>query len=229
MKAGGGGGMGRFRLSAYGWREVVVLVALAGVGTGLSLWISLYRLVPIFLALGAFGVYFFRDPHREPPPGDENIVAPADGRVVEITEVAEKEFLGEPAVKVGIFLSLFDVHINRAPCAGEVEYLRYERGRFLNAMRPQAAEHNENNCIGIAEGGGDGGRRVLVRQIAGRVARRIVCACQVGQQIQRGEKIGMIKFGSRTELYIPVSQLAELKITLGAKVRAGESVIGTFR
>jgi len=195
------------------------------VGSVLSLWVSLYYLVPAFLALGAFGVYFFRDPYREPPPGEEKIVAPADGRVVDITEVTEKEFLGERAVRVDIFLSLFDVHINRAPCAGEVEYLRYERGKFLNALRRKAAEQNENNCIGIAERN----RRVLVRQIAGQVARRIVCDCRVGQQIRRGEKLGMIKFGSRTELYVPVSQLAELRISPGTKVRAGETVIGTFR
>jgi phosphatidylserine decarboxylase len=219
---------GRWQWAAYGWRELLLLVAVAAAGTALSLYVSLYYLVPAFVALAAFVLYFFRDPQREPPPGAENILAPADGRVVEIAEVNEREFLGEPAVKVGIFLSLFDVHINRAPCGGEVEYLRYERGKFFNALRRKAARFNENNAIGIAEGGA-GGRRVLVRQIAGRVARRIVCACTVGQEVEPGEKIGMIKFGSRTELYVPLSQLGELQVTLGEKVRAGESVLGTFR
>jgi phosphatidylserine decarboxylase len=205
----------------------VLLLVVAAAGTALSLSVSRYYLVPAFLALAAFVLYFFRDPHREPPAGAENILAPADGRVVEIAEVHEREFLGEPAVKVGIFLSLFDVHINRSPCGGEVEYLRYERGKFFNALRRKAARHNENNAIGIADGGA--GRRVLVRQIAGRVARRIVCACAVGQEVSPGEKIGMIKFGSRTELYVPLSQLGELHVTLGEKVRAGESVLGRFR
>lgn len=220
--------IGRFQWAAYGWRELTILLVLATVGAGLSLWGSLHYLTPVFLAVAGFGLYFFRDPYREPPPGEEKILAPADGRVVEITEVDERDFLGERSVKVGIFLSLFDVHINRSPCAGEVEYLRYEQGRFLNALSRRAAQHNENNLIGIADGAG-GGHKVLVRQIAGQVARRIVCDCEVGQQVERGEKIGMIKFGSRTELYVPVSQLAKLDVTLGSKLRAGESVIGTFR
>jgi phosphatidylserine decarboxylase len=219
--------IGRLQWTAYGWGEVLLLVAVAAAGVALSLSVSRYYLIPAFLALAAFVLYFFRDPHREPPSGAEKILAPADGRVVEIAEVDEREFLGEPAVKVGIFLSLFDVHINRAPCGGEVEYLRYERGKFFNALRHKAARFNENNAIGIADGAG--GRRVLVRQIAGRVARRIVCACTVGQEVKPGERIGMIKFGSRTELYIPLSELGELHVTLGAKVRAGESVLGTFR
>jgi len=220
--------LGRFRLTAYGSRELLMLLGLAVVGTVLSLWVSLYYLVPVFTGVGAFGLYFFRDPERQPPPGEEKILSPADGRVVEIVEVEEREFLGEPAVKVGIFLSLFDVHINRAPCTGEVEYLRYERGKFLNALRPKSAAQNENNVIGIG-GAEAGGRKVLVRQIAGQVARRIVCDCTVGQELERGEKIGMIKFGSRTELYITRRQLAELQVTLGSKVRAGETVIGAFR
>jgi phosphatidylserine decarboxylase len=219
--------IGRFQWAAYGWAEVVLLVTVAVAGAVLSVSISLDYLVPGFVALAAFVLYFFRDPQRKPPAGAEKILAPADGRVVEIAEVEEREFLGEPAVKVGIFLSLFDVHINRAPCGGEVEYLRYERGRFFNALRRKAARHNENNAIGIADS--SSGRRVLVRQIAGRVARRIVCACTVGQEVSAGERIGMIKFGSRTELYVPLSQLGELHVTLGAKVRAGESVLGTFR
>jgi phosphatidylserine decarboxylase len=219
--------IGRFQWTAYGWGEVLLLVAVAAAGVALSLSVSRYYLIPAFVALAAFVLYFFRDPHREPPSGAEKILAPADGRVVEIAEVQEREFLGEPAVKVGIFLSLFDVHINRAPCGGEVEYLRYERGKFFNALRGKAARFNENNAIGIADGAR--GRRVLVRQIAGRVARRIVCACTVGQEVKPGERIGMIKFGSRTELYVPLSELGELHVTLGAKVRAGESVLGTFR
>jgi len=218
----------RFRLASYGWRELTVLSVLAVLGTTLGLWVSLYYLVPPFLGLAAFGLYFFRDPHREPPPGEEKILAPADGRVVEIAEVDERDFLGERALKISIFLSLFDVHINRAPSAGEVRYLCYESGKFHNALRHKAGQQNENNAIGIISNDG-GERTVMVRQIAGQVARRIVCACEVGQEVERGEKIGMIKFGSRTEVYVPVSQLAELYVTLGSKLRAGESVIGTFR
>jgi len=220
--------LGRFQWTAYGWRELTVLLVLAAAGAGLSFWGSVYYLIPVFLGVAGFGLYFFRDPYREAPPGEEKILAPADGRVVEITEVEERQFLGERSVKVGIFLSLFDVHVNRSPCAGEVEYLRYEQGGFLNALNRRASQHNENNSIGIADGAA-GGHKVLVRQIAGRVARRIVCDCEVGQQVERGEKIGMIKFGSRTELYVPLSQLARLGVGLGSKLRAGESVIGTFR
>ena len=219
--------LGRFRLASYGWRELVALVALSAAGTVVAFWVSFYCLVPVFLGVGAFGLYFFRDPERLPPSGEEKILAPADGRVVEIAEVDEREFLDEPAVKVGIFLSLFDVHINRAPCTGEVAYLRYEQGKFHNALRTKAARDNESNAIGISEDGGRG--KVMVRQIAGRVARRIVCDCAVGQEVARGERIGMIKLGSRTELYIPRRLLAGLQVSLGAKLRAGESVVGVFR
>jgi len=219
--------VGRFQVTGYGRRELLALGALSALGIVGSLLISFYYLIPLFVGVVGFGLYFFRDPYRQAPPGKNKILAPADGRVVEVIEIDEREFIGEPAVKVSIFLSLFDVHINRAPCDGEVSYLRYQRGRFLNALKAKSADYNENNAIGIANE--DGLPRVMIRQIAGTVARRIVCACSLGQEVRRGEKIGMIKFGSRTELYIPRRLLGELQVSVGTRLRAGESVIGTFR
>jgi phosphatidylserine decarboxylase len=155
-------------------------------------------------------------------------VAPADGTVVDIEEVDEPEFLGGRSERVGIFLSLFSVHINRAPLAGRVGYVKYKPGKFFAAFNQRASAENESNIIGLEtdlETRAGGKLKVAVKQISGVIARRIVCACREAQQLARGEKFGMIKFGSRTEVYLPPGA-AELTVSVGDKVHAGRTVIG---
>jgi phosphatidylserine decarboxylase len=173
-------------------------------------------------------VYFFRDPRRRVPTGPGLLVAPADGRVVEITRLPHDEFIGGPAVRIGIFLSIFNVHLNRAPAESRVIALRYSPGGFLNALNPESAIRNENTWIGLEESSPPQ-RRMVVRQISGAIARRIVCDLRPGQQLGRGEKIGMIKFGSRTELILPDSKDLTLQVKVGRKIRAGTTIMAEYR
>ncbi|MEX2186683.1 MAG: phosphatidylserine decarboxylase family protein [Pirellulales bacterium] len=171
-------------------------------------------------------VYFFRDPPRRVPSEAGAVVAPADGKVVEIAPVDYDEFCGGPAIKIGIFLSIFNVHINRAPLASRVIELRYSPGEFLNALRPESAIRNENMWIGL-ETDDPRQRRYWVRQISGAIARRIVCDLRPGESVARGHKFGMIKLGSRTELVLPAEGL-EIAVKLGEKIKAGATVVGKY-
>jgi len=171
---------------------------------------------------GSFSLYFFRDPERSLQVLPGQIVAPADGKVVAIDEVQEREFLGMRCKRISIFLSIFNVHINRAPIGGRVEMVKYTPGKFAFANTIDASARNENNFIGI-----DGGDvRVAVKQIAGAVARRIICYCRPAQDIAAGERIGMIRFGSRTELYLPLD--CEVLVAVGETVRGGISLVGAY-
>lgn len=172
-------------------------------------------------------VWFFRDPPRSVPQQAGLWISPADGRIAEITRLEHDDFVGGPATRIGIFLSIFNVHINRAPVAGRVLELRYTPGPFLNALDPQSAVVNENMWIGCVadEVEGRGGERFVVRQIAGAIARRIVCDLRPGQQVARGEKFGMIKLGSRTELILPASDELEVAVQVGQRVKAGQTVL----
>lgn len=214
-------------IARYGWRELLACgVVLAAVAVVLMLWGRwAYATIPI--ALLAFTVSFFRDPERAVPAEPGVLVAPADGRIVEISHVNESQFIGGPALRIGIFLSVFDVHVNRAPCDGVVKTLSYRKGRFRNALVPASSEENESNSIGI-ETAESSGKRVVVRQIAGAVARRIVCDCREGQSVQRGQRIGMIKFGSRTELYVPADAPFVPVVDVGQRVKGGSTILGRF-
>jgi len=216
-------------LTRYGAREVA-LSLVAWTAAAAALWVYVHPAAAAGpAALLLFTLYFFRDPRRLAPEGQDLVLAPADGRVVDIEEVDDSDFVGERALRVGIFLSLFDVHINRAPVAGRVEVVRYRPGKFLAAFNERATSENEANYVGLATGrkapSGDE-LRVGVKQISGIIARRIVCACAEGQDLASGERFGMIKFGSRTELYLPAGSLGELRVKVGDKVRAGATVIG---
>jgi phosphatidylserine decarboxylase len=172
-------------------------------------------------------VYFFRDPMRRSPADPGLLVAPADGKVVEITRLERDEFIGGPAVRIGIFLSIFNVHLNRAPTASRVIELRYSPGAFLDARDPQCAFRNENTWIGLEEESPPH-RRMVVRQVSGKIARRIVCDLRSGEVLGRGQKIGMIKFGSRTELIIPDADGLEIKVEVGQKIRAGVTIMAKY-
>ena len=166
----------RFPFAEYGYRELFVFSSgfcLAALLAGCFVWPPLA--LPFGL-LALFVFWFFRDPIRQVPEGDGVVVSPADGTVTDITEVDDAEFIGGPALRIGIFLSVFSVHINRAPCAGVVAYTKYHKGKFLNAMRPDSSSDNESNCVGMTLPD-RGGRRIMVKQITGAIARRIVCTC----------------------------------------------------
>ncbi|HXG51714.1 MAG TPA: phosphatidylserine decarboxylase family protein [candidate division Zixibacteria bacterium] len=170
-----------------------------------------------------FFAWFFRDPERVTPPGDDLIVAPADGRVVSVVEVREMPFLEEAGRRVSIFMSPLDVHVNRMPVAGTVEEVRYRPGKFLAAYRDSAVEENEQNAMTVVS---RSGRKVGVVQVAGLVARRIVCRVRPGDTLERGERFGLIMFGSRTDLYLPRGSAVE--VAEGARVKGGETIIGRF-
>lgn len=194
--------------------------------TLLAAWYGWYlALAPGVLLL--LVVYFFRDPPRRVPAEPGLLVSPADGKVVEITRLDRDEFLKGPAVRIGIFLSIFNVHLNRSPCHARVMALRYHPGRFLNAINPRSAAENESMWIGL-EDEAPPHRRLVVRQIAGAIARRIVCALRPGEVVQRGQKVGMIKLGSRTELILPDAEGLTIEARLGQKVKAGSSVLARY-
>lgn len=195
------------------------------VGTAVALgwvWFPLSLIVlPVLIWLFAF----FRDPERAVPEEQHTMVSPADGVVSDITEIDHDPLLDAPAIRVGIFLSVFNVHINRAPCDGCVVDVIYKKGKFINAMRHgEASSDNESNTLVLAEHEGD--RRVaVVKQIVGLIARRIICTSKVGDHVKRGDRIGMIKFGSRTELYIPKWLDPKIEVAVGQKVRGAADVI----
>jgi phosphatidylserine decarboxylase len=189
---------------------ITVLVYVFG-----KLWIAV---LPLIITL--FMVLFFRDPERTTP-GDKGVfVSPADGKVILIKDVYEKDYLKSDSKEISIFMSVFDVHVNRAPCDGSVNLVQHFPGQFLPAHKDAASIKNENTIMVLE--GNDG--KILVRQVAGLLARRIVCKVKAGDVLRRGERYGMIKFGSRLDVYLPKD--AEIKVKLGEKVKAGETVIG---
>jgi phosphatidylserine decarboxylase len=206
---------GLAELQLMGWPLLCLTVFFA--------WYWWY-VAPVPAILLALVVWFFRDPPRRIPEEPGLLVSPADGKVVEITRLERDEFIGGPAVRVGIFLSILNVHLNRAPEAARVIALRYHPGEFVSALDPRSAECNENMWIGLEEEAPPY-RRMVVRQIAGAVARRIVCPLRPGDALARGQKIGMIKLGSRTELIVPEEPELRMEVKLGDRVRAGASVV----
>lgn len=207
----------------YGWKELLFF-SLLWCGLGAALWFlppaARYAFpVPVFGLL--FTLNFFRDPPRRIPSEPGLMVAPADGVVVEIKDMDEPEFLKVPCTRIAIFLNVFNVHINRSPCEGVVQGLKYKPGKFLDVRHPDCSTLNESNTIHL------GG--VVVKQIAGLIARRIVCEAKPQDRLARGEKFGMIKFGSRTELYIPKDRVEEISVKLKDKVKGGETILARTR
>lgn len=189
-------------------------LALGGGLVGWSLSVALWGFTALCL-------FFFRDPERQTPSGKDVIVSPADGRVIGIDEVDESQFMHSRAQRVSIFMSVLNVHVNRVPVEGVVHYRHYQRGRFHVASLPKASLENEQVIIGMASPWG----KISFKQIAGILARRVVCYLREGQQVQRGERFGIIKFGSRLEVFLPLH--AKIKVSLQKKGRAGETVIAS--
>jgi phosphatidylserine decarboxylase len=174
----------------------------------------------VLLVLGAFVLFFFRDPERTPPSDPDVIVSPADGRVMEVVEEARGD---NPGRRISVFLSIFDVHVNRAPVAGRIAAMEYRKGRFNAAMRGRASEENEQNVIHVSSERGE----IVFKQIAGWVARRILCWKAVGDSVTRGERVGMIRFGSRVDIWLP--DRVEILVRPGQHVAGGSSVLARWR
>ncbi len=209
-------------LAREGIREMVLgTVVLGAVGWGL--WWLHPALIAVPIVVWCWVISFFRDPRRSGDFSAGEMCAPADGTVTEITKLDHDALVGGPAVRVGIFLSIFNVHANRAPCAGLVRAVTYKPGKFLDARHPDSGAENEANTLVIAPDSPHAGP-VVVRQVSGLIARRIICHAREGTRLERGERFGMIKFGSRTELIVP-AQGAEVTVRLGDKVKAGSSLI----
>lgn len=177
----------------------------------------------IFGVFISFSLYFFRNPKRRPHGKEKDVLSPADGKIVQNSIVTDDRYLKTRCRKIGIFMSLLDVHVNRAPVSGTVEAIEYRKGKFLSANLDKASEDNEQNALIVKA---KDNIRMAVVQIAGLVARRIVCYPIVGTELRRGSILGMIKFGSRLDIYLPVE--SSVHIQLGQKVRAGETIIATL-
>lgn len=181
------------------------------------------------LAIGAglltlFVSWFFRNPARLIPQGANLVVAPGDGKVIAIEEEFEPRFLKDRSIRLTIFLNVFDVHINRVPCEGVVQEVQYQPGLFLVASRPDATIRNEQNALMLTT---PKGVKVLCVQVAGLIARRIVCWVSAGERVQRGERFGLIRFGSRMDTFLPLGTV--LKVAVGDRVKGGETILGELR
>ncbi len=207
-------------ISEHGYRELLVVFIAC-----LILVMICVRYVPVLSVVPAlfflFSLYFFRDPDRNVPDEPGVLVSPADGTVADIENVFEDQFLEEKCVRIGIFLSIFNVHVNRSPGEGRVEREVYKEGAFHNAMSEKASRENESNTVLI----NGPSSKFIVKQIAGLIARRIVCTKKTGDDVARGERIGMIKFGSRTELYVPRSTNPDVRVEEGDTVTGGETIL----
>jgi phosphatidylserine decarboxylase len=214
-------------LTRHGVRELLIgSVVLSVLAMGLGY--ILHPLALLVLPALVFLFAFFRDPNRQVPAEQHSVVSPADGTVSDITTLNHDPLIGGPAVRVGIFLSVFNVHVNRSPCDGKVLSVTYKKGKFINAMRhDEASDENESNTIVLAEPNGDQ-PIVVIKQIVGLIARRIVCTTVVGEVIERGQRIGMIKFGSRTEVTLAASLEPQIKVTVGQTVRGAADIIAVL-
>jgi phosphatidylserine decarboxylase len=206
------------RIAREGIFYILVPAGLAGLAFLLGYW----PVAVLLAVLAAFMGFFFRDPEREPPRDPNVVVAPADGRVTRVKPVGEGND-SRSSTLVSIFLSPLDVHINRAPIAGEITNVAYTRGKFLMATNENASLINEQNALTIK------GERITIvcKQIAGILARRIVCWKRAGEQVALGERFGLIKFSSRTDILLPAS--VEVVVAVGARVRGGTTIIGRIR
>jgi phosphatidylserine decarboxylase len=202
-------------IAREGWSYIAVLFLLGAIAWVLSWpWLA-----GVLLALGLFTTFFFRDPDRLIPENPRLVLSPADGRVMGVVPAQD-----EPgSTRVSIFLSIFDVHVNRAPISGRIAGVEYRRGEFLAAFNPEASLRNEQNKVTLV----DGDLKLSFKQIAGLIARRIVFRKSVDDEVVRGERVGLIKFGSRVDVVLP--QQVEIRVKVGDRVRGGTSIIGERR
>lgn len=181
-------------------------------------WLSIATIFSWLFVI--FSCYFFRDPERQIPMGENNIVSPADGKIISIEEVTEPEFFQGRVNRISIFLSVFNVHVNRVPMSGRVVHFDYRQGKFFPAFKEKASLDNEQTVIGIE----NSQCKLLFKQIAGIIARRIVCHVREGRKVTKGERFGMIKFGSRVDIFLPLE--VQITVKLNQYVAGGSSIIG---
>ncbi len=206
-------------IAAPGYPLILAFVCLFFLG-----WLMGWGWLALLGGAGAvFLAYFYRDPDRPLPEEAGVIVSPADGKVVILDEVQEDQFLHRPAKRLGIFMNVFDAHVNRAPVAGRVAAIKYRPGKFKAAFRQEAGWRNEQQTLVLES---DQGPRVLVIQIAGLLARRIIPFVTEGQRVDRGERVGMICFGSRVDLYLPED--CQILVKVGDRLKAGSSIVGRW-
>jgi phosphatidylserine decarboxylase len=220
---------GRLRLARYGLAELICFSGLLALLASICAWFAA-AIHPIFLALVVvcwglwlFVVSFFRDPERSPPDEADAVISPADGTVSHVEEIDERDFPGGRAFRVSIFLSVFNVHVNRAPRQGRVVAVRYYPGEFLDARHGECAVRNEQFWTDFIDA--RTAHPLRVKQIAGAIARRIVCWLREGDQVRAGERFGMIKFGSRTDILVPAGAAKEISVKVGDKVTGGRTIL----
>jgi len=223
----------RIPITKYGLPQVVIY-------PGLCLLLMLLSILTAFFSVGLFifleivlaavlvwMLSFFRDPQRQVPTGDDLIISPADGTITDVEVVDEPMFMDGPATRIGIFLSIFNVHLNRTPCDVKIDKIVYKKGGFINAMDANCGKINESNNLGMTRLK-EPKEKIFVRQISGAIARRIVCDAAENQEFAGGKIFGMIKFGSRTELYLPAQSRAKILVKKGDKVKAGLTILAKY-
>jgi phosphatidylserine decarboxylase len=206
------------RIAPEGWPFITAALVIALALAGFRLWLPFgaWMLITIWV------IAFFRDPLRPGPRGDKLVIAPADGKVISIVPMAESTYVGGQATRISIFMNVFDVHVNRYPTDGIVEHRDYKAGAFFNAAVEKASAENEQASVGLRTDHG----RVLVRQIAGLVARRIVTDAEPGDSVRQGERMGLIRFGSRVDVFVPEG--VQVRSKIGDVTRAGQTIIAEW-
>jgi phosphatidylserine decarboxylase len=214
------------RIAPEGWPFILFEWALTALGAwGVGVWGRWVWAAEVPLVLiSVWLLVFFRDPVRTGPRGDRYVIAPADGKIVDIRVVAEPMYLKTEATRISIFMSVFDVHVNRYPVTGTVEFTRYNPGRFLHAASDKASLENEQSSVGLRGARGP----VLVRQIAGLIARRIVTDAAPGDRATQGARLGMIRFGSRVDVFLPAAAHPAVRVAVGDRVRAGATLLAEY-
>ncbi len=206
-------------VAAEGWPFILPLAVM----TALLFALGWKQTGSVALVLTLFVLFFFRDPERTVPEGRGVVVSPADGRVIVIKDIFEPTYLRQDVKQISIFLSVFNVHVNRSPVEGTVELVRYNPGKFHVASVDKASLDNEQTAMVIASGQ----NRILVKQIAGLIARRIVCYAKAGDTIKRGDRYGLIRFGSRVDIFVPKN--ADIKVRLGDRIKGARDVIAVMK
>ena len=204
--------------------EGIPFVVIAGIISVLFFVADLIIPAVLFSLVTLFIVWFFRNPERSVPPGEKNVISPADGKIIDVREVQENRILNKRMLKISIFMNLFNVHVNRLPCTGKVVDIVYNPGKFVSANLDKASLENEQNAVVLETPAGE---KIIFIQIAGLIARRIVCWLRKGQFVKRGERFGLIRFGSRVDVYLPVG--TDVRVSLGDKVKAGESILAVMK
>ena len=192
-----------------------------GIATLLAFVAGFNTISLVLFSVTLFVIWFFRNPQRNTPEKDGLVISPADGRVIRIEEATSDELPGRTFQKISIFMNVFNVHVNRIPCSGQIRFVRYREGKFLSANLDKASKLNERNTVLLQMADG---REIVTVQIAGLIARRIICWLKEGMPVTRGERFGLIRFGSRVEVFLPLGSTILVKV--GEKVRAGETPIG---